>query len=349
MQYIGVDYHKRTSYLFVMDENGERLREGRISNTRGSLHSFLNSIGSNGKTEAVLEAGRNWTVMHDWLESEVDEVKLAHPTKVKAIAEAKIKTDKIDARTLAHLLRSDLIPEAYVPGMEARKVKRILRQRMFFVKLATMVKNRIHTIVDRYPEIGKPTGISDLFGKQGRRWLSAVDIPSEDRKLLDEELQLLGALDIRIKASDNHVRHLGKSDPKVKRLMTIPGIGRFFALLVSTEIDDIHRFRHKGKLCSYAGLVPSTYSSGDRLYHGRITKQGNKWLRWAMVEAVWPAIRKDMGLRKYYESIKRRKGANAAKVATARRLLTIVYQVLSQDRDYIEDYPGCPQHCSSGS
>jgi len=344
MQYVGVDYHKKTSYLFVMDENGERLKEGRISNTRGALQSFLDSVDSDDGMEAVLEAGRNWTVMYDWLESEVDGVKLAHPTKVKAIAEARIKTDKIDAQTLAHLLRSDLIPEAYVPSLEARKVKRMLRQRMFFVKLATMVKNRIHTIVDRYPEMGRPTGISDLFGKQGRKWLSSVDIPKADRKLLDEELQLLEALDARIRASDNHVEYLGKSDLKVKRLMTIPGIGKFFALLISTEIDDIHRFRHKGKLCSYAGLVPSTYSSGDRLYHGRITKQGNKWLRWAMVEAVWPAIRKDVGLRKYYEGIKRRKGANAAKVATARRLLTIVYQVLSQDRDYIEDYPGCPQY-----
>src|SRR3990167_4890930 len=128
--------------MSVMDKNGVVVKEGKVVNTKESISRFLGEEYSK-DTSAVLEAGRNWTVMYDWLEEELDEVKLAHPLKVKAIAEAKIKTDKIDAKTLAHLLRSDLVPEAYVPDKETRVIKNILRQRMFMVKLSTMVKNRI--------------------------------------------------------------------------------------------------------------------------------------------------------------------------------------------------------------
>jgi transposase len=103
---------------------------------------------------------------------------------------------------------------------------------------------------------------------------------------------------------------------------------------VITEVDDIRRFAHEKKFFSYMGLVPSTYSSGGKTFHGRLTKQGNRYLRWALVEAVWPAIRSDEGLRAYYHRLQSRKGPNPAKVATARRLATIVYRVLSQHRTY---------------
>ncbi len=117
-------------------------------------------------------------------------------------------------------------------------------------------------------------------------------------------------------------------------LKTIPGIGKFFAVLIAYEVDDIGRFAHEKKFFSYIGIVPSTYASGGRTFHGRLTKQGNKYLRWALIEAVWPAIRADRELRCYYERIKQKKGPNPAKVATARRLATIVYRVLSRKRPY---------------
>lgn len=346
MQYIGVDHHKRFSYITVMDERGEVVKEGRVANSRESLRRFLNNPHSYEDSSAVLEAGRNWTVMYDWLEEELGEVKLAHPVKVKAIAEAKIKTDRIDSKVLAHLLRCDLLPEAYVPGKDARVAKNILRQRMFFVKVSTMVKNRMHIILDRHPEIRGQIEPTDLFGAQGKRWLSTVELPKEERRLLDSELRLFNALEERIKASDSWVGALCRGDGRVKRLMSIPGIGKFFALLIATEIDDIRRFRNADKLAAYVGLIPSTYSSANKIFHGRITKQGNKYLRWALIEAVWPAIRKDLGLRMYYQRMKIRKGANPAKVATARRLLMIVYRVLSQDRDYM---PGRPHFYLTGA
>jgi transposase len=325
-----------------MDEKGKIVKEGKIANSREALQGFLTPEVREEESQAVLEAGRNWTVMYDWLEEEVAVVKLAHPLKVKAIAEAKIKTDKIDAKILAHLLRSDLIPEAYVPGTQTRQVKNILRQRMFFVKVQTMVKNRIHIVLDRHPELRGQIDPADLFGKQGREWLEQVALPTQDRRLLDQELELLKEMTGLIKSSNQWILHLGQDDQRVQLLMTVPGIGKFFALLIALEIDEISRFRNKEKLCAYAGLIPSTFASGGKVFHGRLTHQGNKYLRWALIEAVWPAIRTDLSLRLYYQKMKERKGANAAKVATARRLLVIIYRVLSQNRPYVINASGCP-------
>jgi transposase len=339
--YVGVDNHKKFSYLSVMDKHGVVVKEGKVVNTKEAVNKFLGKEYTK-NTSAVLEAGRNWTVMYDWLEEELDEVKLAHPMKVKAIAEAKIKTDKIDAKTLAHLLRCDLVPEAYVAGKDTRIAKNILRQRMFLVKLTTMVKNRIHLIIDRHPEAKGQIDPSDLFGKQGIEWLKLVMLSKEDRRILDGEIELLEYLRQKIDASDHWVVELGKDNAAVQLLMTIPGIGKFFALLIATEIDDIARFRDKNKFASYAGLIPSVHASADKRFYGRIIGHGNKYLRWAFIEAVWPAIRKDLSLRELYESLKIRKGANKAKVAVARRIAVIAYRVLFQKRPYEINYSGCP-------
>ena len=118
--------------------------------------------------------------------------------------------------------------------------------------------------------------------------------------------------------------------------MTVPGIGEFLARLVAAEIDGIERFRSPKKLAAYAGMVPSTYSSGGKTWNGRIIKGGNKWLRWALVEAIIPAIRKDAELREEYERLKAKKGYNKTKVAVAKKLLIIIYHILKEKRNYRE-------------
>lgn len=337
MHYIGVDYHKRFSYVVVKDEQGRREQKGMVNNTREEFQKFL---GPYRPGKAVLEATRNWGLVYDWLEEILDDVALAHPLKVRAIAEAKIKTDKISADILADLLRSNLLPEAYVPGRETREAKNVLRQRMFFVRVQTMVKNRIYTILDRHPEIlSRAPDVSDLFGASGMGWLKQVALAGEDNRLLASELELLDVLKRKISESNEIVKELAKGDKKVKLLRSIPGLGPFFSVLVAKEIDDVSRFRDEKKLCAYAGLVPSTYASGGRTFHGRIIKAGNKWLRWALVEAVQPAISSDLNLYTYYERLRIKKGNNAARVATARRLLTIIYRVLSQRRLYERRIP----------
>lgn len=333
MHYVGVDYHKRSSYVRVVDERGKVVKEGQIANTRDAVAALLEGRAEG--ASAVLEAGRNWAVMYDWLEELVDAVTLAHPAKVRVIAEAKVKTDRIDSRMLAQLLRADLIPCAYAPGVVTREQRRGLRQRMFLVRVSTMVKNRVHTLVDRHPELSRQAqGWSDLFGKAGRAWLEQLDLPAGEAEILGTDLELLEAVQEHIKSSNRWVSQLARKDARARLLATLPGIGDFFAVLLAVEIDDVSRFSRPEKLCAYAGLVPSTYASGGYVHHGRITKRGNKWIRWACIEAVYPAIRRDAGLRALYERLKIAKGANVAKVAVAKLLLTIAYRLLRQRRPY---------------
>ena len=330
--HIGVDYHKSYSHLVVQDSAGKTLRSGRVKNDRRSLGSFLERYREN--SHAVVEATRNWMVMYDWLDDICDDVVLAHPLKVKAIADAKIKTDKIDATVLAHLLRADLVPEAWAPGEKARELRIALRERMFYVRLRTMTTNRIVTVFDRYPEqTAQLKKLGDLFGKTGRQQLAFINVSEVDRIQIDRGLDFIGDIDGRIKQSEVTIRAMTKTNGNVMLLKTIPGIGEFFARLIDAEIDDISRFRNPKKLAAYAGLVPSTYSSGGNTYHGKIIKQGNKWLRWAFVEAVAPAVATDPQLRVQYEHLKFR-GTNKARVAVARKLLTIAFQILRDQRPY---------------
>ena len=331
--HIGVDYHKSYSHLVVQDSSGKTLRSGRVKNDRQSLGGFLERYREN--SHAVIEATRNWMVMYDWLDDICDDVVLAHPLKVKAIADAKIKTDKIDATVLAHLLRADLVPEAWAPSEKSRDLRVALRERMFYVRLRTMTKNRIVTVFDRYPEqTAQLKKLGDLFGKTGRVQLAQVNVSEIDRIQIDRGLDFIGDIDVRIKQSEETIRAMTKANAaNVKLLKTIPGIGEFFARLIDAEIDDISRFRNPKKLAAYAGLVPSTYSSGGKTFHGKIIKQGNKWLRWAFVEAVTPAIASDAQLRARYEHLKII-GVNKARVAIARKLLTIVFQILRDQRAY---------------
>lgn len=311
MHYVGVDYHKKSSYVTVLDERGKVVKEAQIANTREALAAFLD--GRAKSASAVLQAGRNWSVMYDWLEELVQQVTLAHPAKVRVTAEAKVETDRIDSRMLAHLLRADLIPAAYVPGAVTREQRRRLRQRMFLVRLSAMVKNRVHTLIDRPPELSRRAGgWGDLFGKAGRAWLEPLELPEGEANLLRTDLELLGAIEEHIKSSNRWVSQLARQDARAKLLATLPGIGEFFAVLLAVEIDDVGRFLRPEKLAAYAGLVPSTYASGGCVHHGRITKRGNKWIRWACIEAVYPATRQDPELAALYQRLKAAKGAHVA-------------------------------------
>jgi transposase len=333
MHFIGVDYHKRYSHMTVLDAEGRILKAGNVPNTAEAVGAFIAPYRAGGR--AAVEATRNWTVIYDLLEAELEDVQLAHPLKVRAIAEARIKTDRISSWTLAHLLRCDLLPTAYVRPKAARPAQLILRQRMFFVRVQTMVKNRIHVLIDRQAGVReRAAAFTDLFGAAGLAWLQSVELPATERQLLNSELELLEVLRLRIAESDVLVKQLAQGDSRVEWIRTIPGFGAFFSVLVVQEIGDVHRFAGPEKLHAYTGLVPSVYASGGKVFHGRLTKQGNKWLRWALIEAVAPAVRSDPEVARYYERLRHRKGPNAAKVATARRLLTIVYRVLSQGRPY---------------
>lgn len=313
-----------------MDEKGKVLKRQSIATCRAEVRAALGRYRQ--PLKAVVEARYNWGPLYDWLDEVTDEVGLAHPGKVRAIAEARIKTDTIDSETLAHLLRTDLIPAAYAPSAAIRAIKRVLRQRLFLVRVRTMIKNRIGALLAQH-SVALPA-VSDLYGKEGREWLQRVVLPEPDGWLLKEDLEVLDLLSGHIGGTEALIGQLSADDKVVGWLDSLPGIGAFFSVLIRYEVDDIARFRTAKKFASYTGLVPSTSSSGRRTVHGRLTKQGNKWLRWALIEAVSPAIRCSPWLRRYYEGIKGRRGAKDARVATARKLAELVWTVWTDGRPY---------------
>lgn len=177
--------------------------------------------------------------------------------EVKAIAETKIKIDKIDARVLAHLLRADLLPEAYVASPLAREVRSLLRQRMLQVWVGTMVKERIRGMLDRYLGAQPSRRNEDLFGTNGMAWLHEVEVKATDRQMLDEGLKLLEELHQHIAASEGLVRELARDDGCAELLKTICGIGNFFSVLITYEVDEISRFAQEDKLFSYRFRRPT--------------------------------------------------------------------------------------------
>lgn len=335
MYYMGIDHHKQSSHLTILDEQGEVIKEGSVINRRVELESFLE--GFLGDLKAVIEAGRSTYTMVDILEEQGVEVVIAHPYQVKAIASAKIKTDKRDSKMLAQLLRLNMIPEVYRRSAENREAQRIIRNRMFYVQIQTKLKNKIRALLAKQgEEIRQLTDVKDkLFSKKGIEGLKQIDLSERDKEIMLSLMDTLEHIQGKIRYSDKLIDKLYAESPEAQLIFTLPGFGIFLSVLVATEIADIRRFSSLSNLHSYAGVIPSTHSSGGKIYHGHLVKEGNKRLRWGLIEAVWPAIQRDIVLRIYYEKRKSSKGANTAKVATARRLLSIIYSVLREERPYV--------------
>lgn len=334
MKYIGIDYHKQYFVATIMNEQGAVLRRDKASTDRASIKRYFADADPSGEAKAVMEACYGWEYFYDEASELVDELIMAHPLKTRLIAEARIKTDTIDSETLAHLLRADLIPEAYAPASETRGKKNLLRYRSSLVAITVRIKNIIHSILTRnHIEDKSFTSLSDKFGKQGLSYLRVVTLKDSDTAILNNYLDLLEETERKIRMAEKEIRAIFRDDKICSLLKSIPGIGHILAVTIRYEIDDIERFMTAGKLCSYAGLVPSTYSSGNRTYQGKITKQGNKWLRWAMVEAAQKAPQNDLWLRGFYQRISKN-GKKIARVAVARKLLEIIYRIWKEEKPY---------------
>lgn len=337
MYFIGVDHHKQVSVMTVLDEDGRELRTERILNRRSHVQQFLKPYRP---FTAVLESGRASYVMADLLRELGGQVKLANPLQVKAIAHARIKTDKRDSRTLAQLLRADLIPEVYQRGEWNRRAQRVMRMRAYWVSKQTEVRNKIRALLAQQREeirLEVEKRETGLFRPKGLEFLGQLALEAPDKLILEDLVQGHRQIQAHVKLTDGLVKTLYDEMEEAARIDTIPGFARTLSVLVAVEIADIRRFPRPADLHSYAGVIPSTHASGSRTFHGHITKQGSVWLRWAVVEAVYPAIRRDWVLLALYKRLARRKGANVAKIAVARRLLTIIYRVLSEKRDYIPE------------
>ena len=339
MYYLGIDHHKRFSQVAVMDEKGKVHINCRMANEKVSFQMLKKRLNNHEPLRAVIEAGRNWGMMYDLLEEVGIDTKVAHPLKVRAIADAKIKYDSIDAKTLAHLLRANLIPEVHVPPKEIREQKNLLRHRFWLVKLQTMIKNRIYQLIDRN-HIETPN-VTNLFGKTGRRFLNDLNLSGIDQKLLKDHLEILDEIHRHIKKTEAWIDEMLKDNPLIAILDTLPGFGKIFSALAALEIDDMNRFPTKAKFASYCCLIPSTFASGGKVYHGDLIRADNRWLKYIFIEASWSALSSSPYCREYFNRIKQRKGTNTAIVALARRLSEIAYKCLKEKRCY-EERPYMP-------
>lgn len=341
--FIGMDLHKNTSTFVVKDKEGKLINSAKVLTDKNDVTRYINAVKQNSGNRDLslaVEPVSQWYYYADLIENLGVDVHLAHPMDVKAIAHARIKTDKIDAGVLADLLRSNLLPEAYFAPAEVRGWKEQCRFRASIINLRSQVKNKIHAILFKH---SLKHNFSNLFGKGGRRWLASLELPEPFKTNLDKYLNLIDYFTGEIDYAEERITNTVINCPQAKLLISIPGISYCSALTIMAEIGDINRFISVKHLQSYAGLIPSTYNSGDKQIHGRITKRGSKWLRWIMIESAYHQMncKRIPGFGSYYNTLKKRKGSKTAAVATARKLLAVAWRLLKDNRPYEVADPRC--------
>jgi len=332
MNSVGVDIHKTRCVACIKTPEGRILEEFTFQNNPEGLTQLITHLKAYPEVQVAIEStGNLWIPIYDRLEDEQIHTVLTNPKRTRIIAEAKIKTDRLDARILADLLRANLVSASYVPPPEIRMQRSIIRERARLVQLRTIIKNRIHTLLDKHAY--KPP-YTDLFGKHGLEWLRRLELPNGDRMLLEVNLEQLTSLNNSIDKLTQSIATSAIMTPEVKLLMGFTGIDYYSAMLLLNEIGPIARFDSPKKLVSYAGLAPSTHQSGNRTLHGPITKEGNSHIRWILIEAAQHASRHDPRLSQFYNRIAKRRGHNKALVAIARKMLVTIYHVLNHHSQY---------------
>ncbi len=231
----------------------------------------------------AMEATTNTWAVAGLLRPFVAEVVIGNPLRVRAIAEAKIKTDKVDSRVLAELLRADYLPAVWQPDQETQRLRRLTHRRAALVSDRTRLKNRLHSIL-HHCLIPLPN--FDLFSRKGRAWLMQVPLSEEEGLARDSDLRLLEQTEREITELEERLVREAWQDEKVLLVMSIPGIDYTVAQTCLAAIGDVSRFPNAKKLSAYLGLNPSTRQSAGHCYHGPITKQGNAHARWLLVQAA---------------------------------------------------------------
>ncbi|MEV6950072.1 IS110 family transposase, partial [Streptomyces sp. NPDC051172] len=304
---------------------GERLGKARFDNSPAALTEQIAQAGVHPKV--VLEATYGWYWAADTLQAAGAEVHLAHPLGVKMFTLRRVKTDERDAADLADLLRMGRLPESWIAPADTRELRELARYRHKLVGLRTSLKDQGAAVVAK---AGLHVPASDLYGISGRAWLCAQDLSEVYRLRIGSILDLIDTLNAHIGELDSALYDRLHNDRRYQAVRTIPGIGPVFAALLVAEIGDVTRFPGPGQLCSWAGMTPKHHQSDTRTRRGRITKQGNPLVRWACVEAV-QRMRRDSPMRALATRIIERRGKEAnhtAKVAAARKLLTLVYYAM---------------------
>lgn len=338
-QYIGCDAHKKYSIFSSIDEAGRRGCPVRVEHDRRIYAGFLRTL-PEGSVIAVESIG-SWYWMIDEMEKAGHEPALVDPRKAKLMMGQVNKTDKLDADGLAVLNRNGTLPRIWIPSSGIRDQRELPRMRTAMVGMRTKLKNRIHAALAKYNI--QIDAVSDIFGVEGRRLLAEalVQLPSETRHATEEQIELLDETQKHIEAAEDRIKELIKTTPEMMLLDTLPGVGPILAIICALEIGSVDRFRSASALASYAGTVPRERSSGGKVRFGTIRPDVNRYLRWALIEAVnciilqaarhpeWHTVR-------LYQRIKQHKGHGKAVVAVARHLAEAAFWVLKKRVPYRE-------------
>jgi transposase len=340
VRYIGMDVHREFAQLAVV-EDGLVRDEGRIGVMPEALRRWAEDLRAD--DQVALEATGNSDAIANLLTPIVGRVVVSNPSKTRAIAEAKVKTDKVDARILAQLLAADFLPPVWLPDDRTRALRRQVSRRAHLVRQRTRIKNQVHAILAR--NLAPTPPVTDLFGAAGRRWLAAQGLPLDERSTVQALLRQLDFHGTELAVVDRELAIEAISDPLVARLMTIPGVDAIAAISIVAAVGDFNRFDDANRLVAYVGLNPKVRQSGNSApVHGRISKAGRAQVRGVLVEAAWSASRAPGPLRAFFQRIKARRGFQTAIVATARKMTVLAWHLVTKDQDYAFARPSLVTH-----
>jgi transposase len=332
MNFVGIDLHKKTISLCLVNQEREVLNRKRFScNEPERIVAFFEEIRP---FEAVVEATASYEWLVGLIEPLADRVLLAHPKKMRIIAESTRKSDKLDAQVLAEFLALDMIPQAYRPSKRQRAHRILARQRSYISRRLTSVRNKIRRILSNYNADQK-----DLFTETGLVYLSKTSVIEADRFVLDQLVVEFRLYTEQLKEADHRLEAFAREAPAQEAearaiLATIPKVGPVTIDVVLSELADVSRFRSQKKVCAYAGLVPGQRESAGRSRELGITKEGSGRLRWVLVQAAWRLVNTSARWRHVFEGILKRRGKKKAIVAVARRLLCVMVSMLESGQSY---------------
>lgn len=329
-----MDIHKQFTVAVVKDGEGNKLDDEKFDNSKENFKKFLVPYKPE-ETKIVIESTSVWEPIYDMIEDLKYPIKLANPVKTRAIAEARIKTDKVDADTLCDLLRLNAVAESYIPTKEVRELRDIIRSRKTLVQGKVKVKNKIHAILTK---AGLKLPYKSLC-KSSMAWIvDAIETEHFGMKTMTScFINMLEHYNDEIKKIDEKLAEIALKDSRVQLLKTIPGVGNVIGLTIIAEIGDINRFESSQKLSSYVGLTPRIIQSGNTLRFGRLVKQSSKDLRTCLIEASWILVRtKEASKFKWlYGNLSKKKGKQKAICAIARKLCCVIYAMLKKNQTFM--------------
>jgi transposase len=330
MRSIGLDVGKHVAEVAIAETGSATRRAGRLEATPAALREFARTLRAD--DQVALEATTNTWAIVELLEAHAGRVVVSNPLRTRAIADAKVKTDTIDATTLAELLAADYLPAVWQPDPATRALRRRVAARAALVAERTRLRNRVSNVLGRNLVRCPAT---DPFGKAGRRWLAAVPLPPDERDLVDGTIRLHDALQLEIDALERAIARAVVDDRRVHHLLSIPGVGIQTAVALVAVIGDVRRFGRPGRLVGYLGLDPRVHQSGGRPARpGHISRAGQGHVRGVLVEAAHAAVRSPGPLRAFHARIAKRRGGGIAMIAVARKLTVLAWHLLSDDVDY---------------